>query len=282
MECFSPIAVEDKKMPGTFRRVPCGKCPACVQNRALSWYVRLKAESQVAENAVFVTLTYRSDALPTPRVDKDGVVHFDVSKSDVVHYHYRLRKYLGSRSKDIKYFLVSEYGPNPENGWLYRPHYHVIYFNLRPNEYGLVENAWHKGFVEFGEITDGRIGYVSGYSTEKLFVPPGNAPSFALISKGIGLSYVERYKEFHTGNLDRFFIPFDGSKFPMPRYFKERLYSDVERKVFADKCAQRSEEKFQKDLASVCGDLDRLNALYHDVRVQCAEKLRKKHKKRKN
>lgn len=282
MQCFSPIHVPDPKHEGKLNTVPCGKCPACVQNRSVDWYVRLKFESQLAENCVFVTLTYDDDHLPTPRVDDEGRIHFDVSKDDLIHYHYRLRKSLGSRSKKVKYFAVSEYGPNPENGWLFRPHYHIIYINLMPYEYDLVEKAWNKGFTTFGEITDGRIRYVSGYCTEKLFVPSGAKPSFLLASKGLGSLYVSQYRTFHEGQLDRFFVPLEGKKYPMPRYYKERLFSDLERRVFAKKMEQQSEEKYQKDLHACNGDVDRLQSLYHDVRANFVRKLRKKHKKKQN
>lgn len=283
MQCLTPIHVPNNKDPaGSYMTVPCGKCEACVTNKAAQWYVRLKNQIRDSDNSVFVTLTYADQHLPAPRIGDDGMYHYDVSRDDIQHYHYRLRKALGSRSKKLKYFLVSEYGPNPENGWLFRPHYHAIYMNLYPSDYYLLERAWHKGFTEFGEITDNRVRYVTGYSIEKLFVPPGAAPSFSLISNGIGLGYVDRMKDYHKDQLDRVFAYVDGSRLPLPRYLKDRLYTETQKAAFAKLCQCRSEEKFDQDLKSFNGDLERLFDHYHDVRSDFVRKKRLNHKKRKN
>lgn len=283
MQCFSPIRIKNPDPEGEkYLTVPCGKCEACAQNKAAQWFTRLKMQQRYSKNAVFVTLTYNDQHLPPPRQDNDGFWHYDVSKDDIRHYHYRLRKALGTRSRDLKYFLISEYGPNPENGWLFRPHYHAIYYNLLENDYGKLERAWkNKGFVEFGEITDGRMAYVSGYVMEKLFTPPGALPPFTFISNGIGLGYVEDFAEYHRGQLDRFSIPIDGRSHPMPRYYKERLYSDDERAYFSDVCKQRAEETREAHLRFF-GSEEKMSKYYSEMRADFVRKFRKKHKKKQN
>lgn len=288
MKCFSPIYVENKRAGPQYVPVPCGKCPACVQNKASQWYVRLKLQLRDSDNAVFVTLSYSTDHLPAPRIDDDGFVNFDVSRDDIRHYHARLRKMLGpTKSKKLKYFLVSEYGPNPGNGWLYRPHYHVIYFNLAKEDYPLVEHAWHNGNVEFGEITEGRLRYVSGYVVEKNFTPPGRLLPFSCISNGIGLSYVNsQTRAFHrsrncSGEMDRFFIQLGGTRYPLPRYLRDRLYTPGEVAKFSATCSDLAEKAYQEDLAKA-GSEEALQSRYTEIRQQCMRRLREKHKKKKD
>lgn len=276
------MTIKNPKQTGKmYIKVPCGKCEACVRNRASQWFVRLLMQQRYSGNSVFVTLTYDDQHLPY-RVTDDGVLLADVCREDIRHYHARLRKSLGVKSQKLKYFLISEYGPNPSNGWLHRPHYHAIYFNLDTEDYPKVERAWRCGFIQFGELCEERIRYVSGYVTEKLFLPPDVERTFSFISNGIGLDYVENYREFHKNRIDRFFVPVDGRKEVMPRYYKERLYSDAQRAIFELDCAARAERKFDNDLRACGGDVDKLAERYHDQRANYVRKLRKQHKNKKN
>lgn len=282
MKCLAPMTVPNKRKTGDpFIKVPCGKCEACVMNRASQWYVRLLYQQRTSKDCVFVTLTYDDNNLPL-RVTEDGVIVADVCRQDIRHYHARLRKALGERSKQVKYFLVSEYGPNPSNGWLHRPHYHAIYFNVSSNEYELINHAWKNGFVTFGQVTEGRIRYISGYVTEKLFSPPDVERVFAFISNGIGASYCQEYADFHSGRPDRMFVPINGRKEVLPRYYKERLYSKGLRDHFAELCEQRSQIAFENDLKRCGGDVAELFQRYHDIRANYVRKIRQKHKKKQN
>lgn len=283
MQCFCPITVKNPKVSGKpYIKVPCGKCEACVMNRASQWYSRLLMQFRYSDSATFVTLTYDDDHLPL-RLDENGVPVADVSKEDIRHYHARLRRYLGpAKSRKLKYFLISEYGPNPTNGFLNRPHYHAIYFNLQSSDYDVLSFAWKNGFVSFGDCTEGRIRYISGYVTEKLFQPVGVSPVFSFISNGIGSEYIKDYSDFHSGYFDRFYLPLEGQKKVLPRYYKERLYSEVERKVFADSCESRADMAFENDLRRFGNDIHELERRYYDQRSNYVRKLRNKHKKKQN
>lgn len=280
MECLTPMTVPDPKRTGKFIKVPCGKCEACLTNKASSWFVRLKYEYLNSKYAVHCTLTYSDDNLPLRLCDNHLVA--DVSRRDIQKYHYRLRKYLGEKSKDVKYFLVSEYGPNPINGWLYRPHYHVIYFNLAPEYHELVKMCWNKGHVEFKAVLDNTIRYLSGYCIEKLFQSPYAEKNFTFISKGIGKSYVEKFRDFHSGQLDRIYTPLDGKRYPMPRYYKERLYDEDERAAFSEVCKLRSDAVFDSQLAQVGGNLEDLFQRQYEIRSNFVRKCRQKRNKKKS
>lgn len=287
MKCMAPIFV-GKDNPDGGRMVPCGKCPACVANKASGWYVRLKEQIADSFNCVFVTLTYASDYLPDPRIDENCFINFDVSREDIRLYHYRLRKSLGEKSKLLKYFLVSEYGPNPDVdpgvGFAFeRPHYHVIYFNLDKCDYDKITKAWNKGNVVFGDsVTEGRIRYVAGYCIEKCFTPPGRLPPFSCMSHGIGSGYVDKMLEWHAGDLQRVYIPNHGKPLPLPRYLREKLYSPAQNGAFAQICAESAERTYEKDLKRFNEDHVALARHYYEVRSNFIRKQREKHKHRKN
>ena len=283
MNCFAPISVMNPKTNKRMR-VPCGKCEACVQNRASQWFTRLLMQWRDSQCATFVTLTYSDECLPL-RFDLEGKPVADVSKEDIRYFLVRLRRYLRpDQSRKMKYFLISEYGPSPLQGefLVHRPHYHGIFFNLVPESYETLTFAWKKGFTSFSPVTEGRIKYVSGYMTEKLFVPSGVAPLFSNISQGIGLSYVDKYRSFHEGNLDRVYCPIDGQKRVMPRYYKERLYDESEREEYASYCSAKADLAYQNDLNRLGGDEIALSQRYHDLRANYVRKLRNKHKKKQN
>lgn len=266
MDCLSPILIRNKDPIGLdyeYRKVPCGKCEACVNRKKSEWFIRLKQEQIVTDNVCFVTLTYDDEHLP-----KD----FSVSVNDCQLFLKRLRSYL---YKPIKYYLTSEYGPQT-----FRPHYHAIFFGLSSYDCEQIEKAWQNGFVTVAEISDERIRYVCGYVVEKLFTPPGRKPIFNLISKGLGKSYVEKYQDWHHdgGILNRSYCPYHGSKFPMPRYYKEKIYSKPERAVYEQQCSDKADEKFQK-LLDRYGE----ETYKHIVESNRAyiEKARKVHKQKK-
>lgn len=45
------------------------------------------------------------------------------------------------------------------------------------------------------------------------------------MSKGIGLSYVEKMRSYHAGNLDHNYYQYYQYKKSLPRYYREKLYS---------------------------------------------------------
>lgn len=244
-------------------------------------------QQRYSDNAVFVTLTYADEHLPPVRWDEEGNWNIDVSKDDIRLYHYRLRKALGpEKSKRLKYFLVSEYGPSPTGvsvyGAINRPHYHVIYFNLDKCDYHEVTKAWNKGFTEFGDLTEGRVRYVSGYVIEKNFTPIGRLRPFTFISNGIGRDYVDRVGSYNRGNLDRVYVPYHGKRLPMPRYYKEKLFTEFECKAFNQMCEERSEDLYNSDLVKFGGDVDALENRYTEIRKDFMRKQYQKRRKKKN
>lgn len=162
-ECISPITVVDKKTK-VVTLVPCGKCYPCLLRKRHEWFFRLSCEADCSRGPNrFVTLTYTDEELP---VNRAGIPV--VSKRDCQLFLKRLRTSCERRfgCSDIRYFLISEYGPTT-----LRPHYHLALFNLPyvdkrgliPDIDRIIAQSWNKGEVTCTRLEPPRIGYLAGY-----------------------------------------------------------------------------------------------------------------------
>lgn len=219
----------------------------------------------------FITLTYDNEHLPMRLTD--GKVYFDVSRRDVQLFHKRLRKLLGEKSSKYKYYLTSEYGTE-----FHRPHYHEIAFNIDKSDLPKIKEAWGNGNITVDLVTDGRIKYVTNYILEKLFVPDGCEPVFNMMSKGLGEAYISKYRNFHD-SVDRAFVPMDGSRFNMPRYYKERIFTSGQRAFLANKFAEEALDKETRFIQE--HGIDVYEKVNHEIRAQYAREVREKRKKQK-
>lgn len=189
-----------------YTKVPCGKCCNCLQNYINQWSFRLQVECdsyyERNKEVYFVTLTYDDEHLPPNGVDKDAIQKF----------HKRLRK--NYQLTDMKYILISEYGPHGK-----RPHYHAIYFGVPFDSF---EQTWKNGFVETSPVCPERINYVCSYHVLKNeFVPENQNPNFRLMSKGLGFDGFDKY--VYNANTNDWNFVFDSNlrKVSIHRYYKE-------------------------------------------------------------
>lgn len=183
----------------------------------------------------FVTLTYDDSQLPDD---------LSVSHRAVQLFMKRLRKSVGK----VRFFACGEYGER-----LQRPHYHVIIFGhdfpdrtpWRQTPTGYVvyrstalEKLWPFGFCEIGTVTHQSAGYVARYVVKKVTgekaadhysrVHPETGellslrPEFICMSNrpGIGGSW---YDQFSGDAFPSDFLIIEGSRVPVPRYYKKKL-----------------------------------------------------------
>lgn len=233
--CMTPYVLKN----GT--PVPCNKCPACYKRRVSSWSFRLMQQEKVSTCAYFFTLTYDNDHVR--RTEKNFLT---LSKRDVQLFLKRLRKLCPNDS--IKYYICGEYGTQT-----WRPHYHAIMFNVNIEK---VPVAWDLGHVydrnedgtDYARVNEATVGYVLKYMCKTQRVPfhknDDRQPEFALMSKGLGANYLSedmvRWHKDTTGldrngillNCERMYVNLlDGKKATMPRYYKNKIWSHVERKT---------------------------------------------------
>lgn len=236
--CITPFGVKSK-MTGETIGVPCGRCPVCVKRRASGWSFRLMNEYRQATSGYFLTLTYSTSTVP---ILSSG--YMTINKRDPQLFLKRLRK-AHPKHVRIKYYLCGEYGTRGK-----RPHYHVILFNA---SLPLIQPAWGLGQVHYGNVTRQSVGYCLKYMSKKGQIPmhanDNRVPEFALMSKGLGKNYITpAMKAWHLADLDnRMYcnLP-DGIKISMPRYYKDRIYDEMQRKRVAFMTQVRMEREKTK------------------------------------
>lgn len=254
MPCITPLSVRGKTS-GELHVVPCGRCPDCLGRRVSGWSFRLMMEERRANSAHFVTLTYDNWSVPMRYRSK----YLTLYKKDLQDYFKRLRKLLPEAK--IKYYAAGEYG---SNNW--RPHYHIILFNADKLS---IEKAWSLGgqslgSIDIGSVTGASIGYTLKYITKPKRIPlhrnDDRDKEFSLMSKGLGVDYVtDRMIAWHVAELEsRMYVTtMDGKKVSMPRFYKDKIYTEEQRKriaFFAKIKAEIEYGDFWQDLIDKYGE----------------------------
>lgn len=246
--------------------VPCGKCLTCKKRHVSAWSFRLVQEGKVSRSAHFLTLTYDTQNVPRTKANFKTLV-----KRDLQLFFKRLRKAHGVHAVGLKYYAVGEYGTN---SW--RPHYHVILFNAsldvligkldatQVRQKNLVLDgktpfqcaSWYAGHITIGKVTGASIGYTLKYITKDKRVPlhknDDRCPEFSLMSKGLGATYLNpKMIKWHMADMEnRMYVNVEGDKkAAMPRYYKNMLYSDVQREQVASVTLKKLKERFYKEKA---------------------------------
>lgn len=204
----------------------------------------------------FVTLTYEDSYLP--RTD-DGTPIVDVRDTQLFFKRLRKKMNVYFPGQKIRYFLVSEYGPET-----LRPHYHLILFNLPiknpADAEKFLESVWSQGFVTVGEPTPKRLNYVAAYCIQpkQQFKDKGLVPVFNTMSRnpGIGASYIDKYKEYHTGkNIKNDKVrDFNFREYRLPRYMRDRGYSDADKRAYkriSEEMVERCDQRYTQRLTEL-------------------------------
>ena len=249
MKCDSPFYVLPKagteKVP-----VPCGKCPPCKQRRVNQWVFRLLQEKKNYLDCHFVTLTYDTQHVP---ITPNGFM--TLRKKDFQDYIKRLRKLCSGRK--LKYYVAGEYGSQN-----HRPHYHAIVFGVPDSSF--FADAWTVdgvpiGGIHIGTVSNDSIAYTMKYIDKSNFQRrhsrDDRQPEFSLMSKGMGKNYVEdpQVVEYHRADLSRNYVTHVGGvRVSMPRYYRDRIYTEQERKEqvrLIEDSELRSMEKLREEHA---------------------------------
>lgn len=220
---MTPFTVKQKLTQQSVA-VPCGRCPACFARRASAWSFRLMQEEKRSISSHFITLTYDTKFVP---ITNRGFMSLDLR--DVQLFFKRLRKHPSNRDRKIRYFAVGEYG-----GQTNRPHYHIILFNAAVES---IQSAWTQGTVHYGSVSGASIGYCLKYMSKVSRIPAhqndDRKSESALMSKGLGSNYLTpSMKKWHlAAKNDRMYCNLEGGKkITMPRYYKQIIYNEDERK----------------------------------------------------
>lgn len=250
------------KVKSSEKPVPCGKCSDCRGRSISAWSFRLMQQEKISNNAEFITLTYDTSFVP---ISEKGFM--SLQKRDLQLFFKRLRKANGDIK--IKYFAVGEYG-----GKSFRPHYHLILFNTNRET---IQTSWGLGQVHYGTVTGASVGYTLKYMSKKKRIPvhknDDRIPEFRLMSKGLGANYLSQSMvHWHKSDLEnRMYCNLkDGKKISMPRYYKERLYTDSEKeKIMVAYNEKFMNDELQRYLNSDLGTITRKKeAIKNDLKKQ--------------
>lgn len=246
MACDTPYQVRNPKKISVKDKdwipVPCGKCPKCLERRKESWCFRLKKQDEVSASSLFVTLTYDNEHVPRSKngfltLDKDDFQNFmkALRRNNDMYYEASDRftrlPALGDPIK-ISYYAVGEYGSTTS-----RPHYHAIIFNASDTA---LQKSWKHGHIDIGTFSTGSVSYVASYLNKGRVVPAhprdDRLKEFALMSKKMGINYLSSaVVDYHKADITRNYITVEGGyRKPLPRYFRDKIYSESERQAYAE------------------------------------------------
>ena len=234
--CIRPVTVRISSVTFQVDRyidVPCGKCIECLKRRQNDWKLRICHEAGYWKHVYFFTLTYRDSMLPCyvcyPDVQNEFIYHGRLPEckriadihgasvysttyvDDVQNFIKRIRsdyKYNTGNDLQMKYFICSEYGPNPRG--TKRPHYHgVIMTDIEYNDLYPYFLDWSTdyGRIDFQEVGIERedkssvANYISKYCCKGGFesrsedISNGHCSrAWSVMSKNIGLRWIEQRK----------------------------------------------------------------------------------------
>lgn len=214
----------------------CGKCYECRRARATMWRYRLLQEYKFSSTKRFhfVTFTFSDESLSALRSEFSGEDDNFIAKKAVRRFLERYRKKYGV---SLRHFLVTELGG--KNG---RIHLHGIVMDCKAGRYrgsryiidmDLFHSIWQYGFCFFGWCNERSISYVTKYIMKQDPYHTDFKP-ILLLSPGIGSAYVNDSSiRFHKQVPEGvwYCITSTGHKISMPRYYREKIFSDSEREA---------------------------------------------------
>lgn len=209
----------------------CGKCLFCRKNKSRELATRCVLHASIYKQNCFITLTYDEK-----KEGYNNVFHYP----DIQKFKKRYRQYVWRTfRRRIEIFNVHEYGSNGKKHW------HLIVFNhdfsvemqgkdpnrrpdrtihTRKNGIPLytshkLSELWPYGFNTVGDVSEASAMYQAQY-TQKDFKYNHAGTNKKSHSKHAGIGkpfFLLHYKQILTLG----FIPFDGSRLPIPRYFEK-------------------------------------------------------------
>lgn len=235
--------------------IPCGNCMECRKKRRNEWQVRLSEEIQENKNAKFVTLTFSDEKLKKYEEKvKEGIKGYERENAAVsIAVRKFLERWRKSEGKSVKHCLVTELGhKNTE-----RIHLHGFIWTDKTNDF--IARTWRYGNISIGNqkyyvkhIKGGRHGqvivkegsgtesyvneksvnyitkYINKIDTQHMYYKPK-----MYISNGIGKAYITssaaKYNAYKGKATWEKYTRKDGSKLGLPKYYREKLYTDEQR-----------------------------------------------------
>lgn len=204
----------------------CGCCIECRKEKQREWRVRLEEELR-SNFGYFTTLTISPEGIKEIE-EKTNLIWEEnpneISTKALRLFLERVRKDTG---KSIKHWCVTELGEEKD-----RIHLHGIFFGQKSAE--LIRKHWKYGFVFIGGYCNSKsVNYMTKYML-KVDIKHPTFKQIVLASAGIGAGYMDRldylWQKQNYKRIDVATYTFrNGTKMAMPKYYKNKIFSDKER-----------------------------------------------------
>lgn len=206
----------------------CGCCIECRKEKQREWRVRLEEELR-SNYGYFITLTISPEGIKNLE-EKTGLNWKEnpneIASKGLRLFLERVRKNTG---KSMRHWCVTELGEDND-----RIHLHGIFFGQRSAE--LIKKHWKYGFIFIGQYCNSRsVNYMTKYML-KVDIKHPTFKQIVLASPGIGSGYMDRpdylwqkqnYKKIEVAT----YTFRNGTKMAMPRYYKDKIFSEREKEV---------------------------------------------------
>lgn len=204
----------------------CGCCIECRKEKQREWRVRLEEELR-SNVGYFTTLTIDPESIK--KLEADTGLKWKENPNEIATKALRLflERARKDTKKSIRHWCVTELGEEGD-----RIHLHGIFFGQKSAE--LVRKHWKYGFVFIGGFCNSRsINYMTKYML-KVDIKHPMFKQIVLASKGIGSGYFDRldflWQKQNYKNITVATYTFrNGTKMAMPKYYKNKLFTDKER-----------------------------------------------------
>lgn len=238
-----PAVIDDRVLTVP---IPCGNCEVCRKKKAREWQIRLQQDIKDYSNGQFVTLTFSNEAYTTLyniveheyRHSQDTFftqysIDNAIAKLAVRRFLERWRK---KYKKSIRHWLVTELGhKGSENihlhGILYTEHWQDIKAIW---QYGYVWDGYTKLGKRINYVTEQTVNYMTKY-VNKIDKKHQLYKSIILCTAGIGSGYTKTTEAkkhiFNFEKTDETFRTNTGHKMALPKYWKNKLFTDEEREL---------------------------------------------------
>lgn len=231
---YADIPIYDERI--AYVEVPCGQCIECRQTKAREWQIRLLEEIKTHKYNYFITLTFAPKELET-LCKKTRLKECNAVAGYAVRH--MLERWRKDKKTSLKHWLITELGHEGTE----RIHLHGLLFNENELDFGPVDDnklrTWHYwkyGTVYVGDYVNERtINYISKYIT-KIDTDHKGFIGQILASPGIGREFIERLKEYRSTrynyvpkNAADYYRLTNGSKVKLPKYYKNKLYTEEQR-----------------------------------------------------
>lgn len=206
----------------------CGKCIECRKQKQREWRVRLSEE--LRENfGYFVTTTFSDDGVKY--LESKTGMKWENNVNEIMTYAVRLflERVRAATGKSMRHWFITELGEDKARG-----HLHGITFGQ--TSAALLKKHWTFGGVYIGTFTNEKsINYMTKYML-KVDLKHKDYTGIVLASKGIGSGYLKRGAgKWQKENYKQITVPTytfrNGTKMAMPKYYKDKLFTEEERQT---------------------------------------------------